>query len=339
MSKSIVAKVEKVKPSKISLINYDSTKFEEKNIDQIEDFFHLKKIPGVTWLNIDGLKDIELIDKIGNCYEIHPLVLEDIKTINQRPKVEVFDDYIFIVIKMLAFNEKKFRITSEQVSIILGKNFVISFQEKVGDLFDPLREKIRKGKGKIRKMNSDYLTYSLLDMIIDYYFNILEKIGDKIEVFEEELMSEPKPDTLNEIYKLKREVLNLRKSVWPLREAINKIEKTDSPIIRKKTIPYIRDLYVHTIQIIDTVETSRDLLSGMLELYLSSVSNKMNEIMKVLTIFAAIFIPLTFITGIYGTNFDFIPELKWKYGYFGMLLFMLLVGLGLLLFFKRKKWI
>jgi len=329
-------KVEKIK---ISILDYDSTNFSEKEAKRIEECFPFKETPTITWLNIDGLHDIDLIDKIGKHYEIHPLVLEDILNTGQRPKIEVFDDYIFITIKMLTFDEKEFKIVSEQISLILGKNFVISFQEKTGDILDPVRERIRKGKGRIRKMNSDYLTYALLDIIIDYYFSILEKVGEKIENFEEELMSEPKSDTLNEIYRLKREVLYLRKSVWPLRESVNKLERSESSLINKKTTPYLRDLYDHTIQVIDTVETSRDLLSGMLDLYLSSVSNKMNEVMKVLTIFAAIFIPLTFIAGIYGTNFEFIPELKWHFGYFAMWGVMIIIGIGLLFFFKKRKWI
>jgi magnesium transporter len=329
----------KTEKPRISIIDYDSAKLSEKEAKKIDECFPFKDTPTVTWLNIDGLHDTDLIDKIGKHYDIHPLVLEDILNTGQRPKIEVFDDYLFIVLKMLSFDEVEFRITSEQVSLIMGKNFVISFQEQPGDLFDPLRDRIRTGKGKIRKMNSDYLTYALLDIVIDYYFNILEKVGEKIEDFESALMSEPKPDTLNEIYRLKREVLFLRKSVWPLREAVNKLERSESSLIHKKTKPYLRDVYDHTIQIIDAIETSRDLLSGMLDLYLSSVSNKMNEVMKVLTIFAAIFIPLTFIAGIYGTNFEFIPELKWQYGYFAMWTVMIITTIGLLIFFRKKKWI
>ena len=328
----------KIEKTTISILDYDQEKFDEKEAKKIEECFPFKDTPTVTWLNIDGLHDTEIIDKIGKHYDIHPLVLEDILNTGQRPKIEIFDDYIFIVIKMLTFDEKEFKITSEQVSIILGKNFVISFQEQPGDIFNPLRERIRKGKGRIRKMNSDYLTYALLDIVIDYYFNILEKVGEKIEDFEEDLMIEPKSDTLNEIYRLKREVLFLRKSVWPLREAVSKLERSESSLINKKTVPYLRDLYDHTIQVIDTVETSRDLLSGMLDLYLSSVSNKMNEVMKVLTIFAAIFIPLTFIAGIYGTNFEFIPELKWHFGYFAMWSVMIIIGGVMLFYFRRKKW-
>lgn len=329
----------KINKTKITIIEYDINTFNKREVVNVEECFLPKENSTINWINIDGLHDEEIIDKIGKHYDIHPLVLEDILNTGQRPKIEIFDNYIFIVIKMLNFNEIESKIISEQVSFILTKNVVISFQEQPGDIFDPIRKRIKEGKGRIRKMNSDYLTYALLDIIIDYYFSILENIGDKIEKIEEDLMLEPKPDTLNQIYRLKREILFLRKSVWPLRETINTLEKTQSQLIHKKTSSFFRDLYDHTIQVIDTVETSRDLLSGMLDLYLSSVSNKMNEVMKVLTIFAAIFIPLTFIVGIYGTNFEFIPELKWHYGYFAMWAVMVITGTGLFLFFKRKKWI
>jgi len=329
----------KTETARITILDYTLNTVTEKEIKAIEECFPFKEISSITWLNIDGLHETELIEKIGSHYDIHPLVLEDIMNTDQRPKIEVFDDYMFIVIKMLHFDEKGFKVNSEQVSLILGKNFVISFQEMPGDILEPLRERIRQGKGRIRKMGADYLTYAILDIVVDYYFVILENVGEKIESFEIELMEEPKPQTLKEIYRLKREVLFLRKSVWPLREAVSKLERSESLLISKKTVPYLRDLYDHTIQVIDTVETSRDLLSGMLDLYLSSVSNKMNEVMKVLTIFAAIFIPLTFIAGIYGTNFEFIPELKWHYGYFAMWAIMLVVTLGLLYFFRKKKWL
>ena len=329
----------KVEKSAVSILDYSQTNFTERIAKKVEESFHFRDTPTVTWINIDGLHEIEVIEKIGKNYNIHPLVLEDILNTGQRPKIEFFDDYIFIVIKMLNFDENESDIISEQISIILGKTFVISFQERPGDILDPLREKIRKDKGRIRKMGSDYLTYSIIDIVIDYYFMILEKVGEKIEGFEEELMSEPKPDTLKEIYSLKREVLFLRKSVWPLRESVSKLEKSESSLISKKTVPYLRDLYDHTIQVIDTVETSRDLLSGMLDLYLSSVSNRMNDVMKVLTIIATIFIPLTFIAGIYGTNFEYIPELKWHAGYFMMLLVMFVIGIVMLFYFRRKRWL
>ena len=328
----------KIEKSRISVLSYNEKTFEEKELKNIEECFKLKNPSGVTWINIDGLHETDIIEKIGKHYGIHPLALEDILNTNQRPKVEIFEDHIFIIMKMITFDEKNCKVLSEQVSIILGKNFVISFQERPGDIFDPLRERIRKGKGRIRKMSPDYLAYAILDMVTDYYFMILEKIGEKIEEFEEDLISNPKPDALKNIYEIKKQVLFLRKSIWPMREAVNKLEGSQSSLIKKTTIPYLRGLYDHIIQVIDTIEINRELLAGMLELYLSSVSNKMNEVMKVLTMIATIFIPLTFITGIYGTNFEYLPELKWHFGYFGMWAFML-ATVGLMFFyFRRKKW-
>jgi magnesium transporter len=325
--------------TRISIMDYYQNDFNEKEVKKIEECFPFKSTPTVTWLNIDGLHEVEIIEAIGNFYDVHPLVLEDILHTNQRPKVEVFDKYIFIVVRMLSFDENEDKIVSEQVSLVLGENVVISFQELPGDILDPLRERIRQGKGRIRDAGTDYLTYAILDVLIDNYFVILEKIGEKIENFEEELMFEPKQNVLQDIYTLKREALFLRKSVWPLREAVSIIEKSESPLISKKTRPFLRDLYDHTIQVIDTVETSRDLLAGMLDLYLSSVSNKMNEVMKVLTIIATIFIPLTFIAGIYGMNFQYMPELAWHWGYFIIWGVMIVVAFFMLIYFRRKKWL
>ena len=329
-------KIDKVR---ISIIDYSIDKLEEKEVKNIEECFPFKNKPTISWINIDGLHDIELIEKIGNHFEIHPLVLEDILNTDQRPKMEDFEKYIFFVLKMLYYNEKKQEIHSEQVSLILGDNNVISFQEGVGDVFDSVRERIRSGKTRIRKRGADYLAYALFDAIVDGYFDILEKIGGRIEDMEEDLVSNPNPKILQEIYNLKREMIYIRKSVWPLREVINNLLREDSKIITKSTHIYLRDLYDHTIQVIDTIETFRDLISGMLDMYMSSVSNKMNEVMKVLTIFAAIFIPLTFIAGVYGMNFHFMPELTLHWGYFGILTLMLFVSIIMLMFFKRKKWL
>ena len=329
-------KAEKIK---ISIMDYTIGKFDEKEIKKIEDCFTFKRKPSVTWINVDGLHDVELIEKLGKCYDIHPLVLEDIVNTDQRPKMEDFEKYIFFVLKMLYVDDKIHEIQSEQVSLIIGQNHVISFQEKVGDVFDNVRERIRKGKGRIRKMGPDYLAYSLIDAIIDNYFTILETIGEKIENIEKDVISNPKPEILQQIYNLKQEMIYLRKSVWPLREVINGLLREESKLIKKGTHIYLRDLYDHTIQVIDTIETFRDMISGMLDIYMSSVSNKMNEVMKVLTIFAAIFIPLTFIAGIYGMNFQNMPELGWQYGYFAALIAMLIVGVTLLGFFKHKRWL
>jgi magnesium transporter len=323
---------------RISVIDYDEAGCREKEFDRPEDCFSCKVSPSVSWINIDGLHETDIIETFGKEYGLHPLVVEDILNTHQRPKIEIFDDYIFVSIKMLSMDNQN-RVASEQVSLIMGEKFVLSFQEKEGDVFDSLRKRIREGKGRIRKQGTDYLLYAILDVIVDNYFLILENFGDRVEAFDEELMREPRSSTLKEIYNMKREILYLRKSVWPLREAVSNLERSESELIEQKTVPFLRDLYDHTIQIIDAVETNRDLLSGMLDLYLSSVSNKMNEVMKVLTIIATIFIPLTFIAGIYGMNFEYMPELGWRYAYFVVWILMLLVGAAMLVFFRRKKWL
>jgi magnesium transporter len=329
----------KTEKTKISVIDYGIGKYAEKEVENIEDCFPYIKKSSVTWINVDGLHEVDVIEKLGNCFEIHPLVLEDIVNTEQRPKMEDFEKYIFFVLKMLYADDNTHMIYSEQVSIILGKNFVISFQEAVGDVFDLVRERIRKGKGRIRKMGSDYLAHALIDAIVDNYYAILEKIGERVESMEQDLVSNPVPETLQQIYNIKREMIYLRKSVWPLREVINGLIREESNLIRKETHIYLKDLYDHTIQVIDTIETFRDMISGMLDIYMSSVSNKMNEVMKVLTIFAAIFIPLTFIAGIYGMNFQYMPELSIQWAYPAVWIIIILISVSLLVYFKHKKWL
>ena len=329
-------KAEKVR---ISLIDYDEAQFQEKEVETVEECFPFKDKPSVTWINIDGVHQVEVIEKIGAHFGIHPLILEDIMHTVQRPKIEDFEDYIFVVVKMIYYDDKKNDIEAEQLSIILGPNFVISFQEKEGDIFNPIRDRIRKAKGRIRKMKPDYLAHALLDTIVDHYFIVLEKLGEKIEGMEEELVTKPTPETLQSIHTLKRELIFLRKSIWPLREVISVLERGESSLIHKSTVIYLRDVYDHTIQVIDTVETFRDMVSGMLDIYLSSMSNKMNEVMKVLTIIATIFMPLTFLAGLYGMNFKHMPELELPWGYPGLLVLMIVVGLAMVAYFRNKKWL
>ena len=329
----------KTEKSRITIIDYDEKNFTEKEVKSVEECFPFKEKPTVTWINIDGIYQIDVIEKIGKRFDIHPLVLEDIANTGQRPKMEDFEDYIYIVLKMLYQPEKSDEIFAEQVSIILGKNFVISFQESPGDVFDFVRERIRNDKGRIRKMGADYLAYTLIDAIVDHYFFILEKLGETIEEIEEQVVDNPNPETLQIIHSLKSEMIFLRKSVWPLREVINGLQRGESPLIQESTDVYLRDVYDHTIQVMDTIETYRDMTSGMLDIYLSSISNKMNEVMKVLTIFAVIFIPLTFIAGVYGMNFQYMPELKWQWGYPLVWLVIIVVSVSMLLYFKRKKWL
>ena len=329
----------KTEDVRITIMDYDESQFQEKEVKKIEDCFPFKDKPTVTWINIDGIHKLDIIEKIGTHFNLHPLVLEDIVNTAQRPKMEDFTDYIFIVLKMLQFDEHENRTAVEQVSLILGSNYVISFQESEGDVFNSIRERIRSNKGRLRKMGPDYLAYCLIDAIVDSYFAILENYGERIEDIEDTVVANPTPETLHSIHSLKGEMIFLRKSVWPLREVINRLERWESPLVSKSLDIYLRDIYDHTIQIIDAIETFRDMLSGMLDIYLSSISNRMNEVMKVLTIIATIFIPLTLITGIYGMNFKFMPELEHPWGYPMAYLIMFTISILMLAYFRRKKWL
>ena len=329
----------KAEKTRIRILDYNEAQFEEKEAKTVEECFPFKDKPTVTWINIDGIHQVDIIEKLGSYFGLHPLLLEDILNTEQRPKMEDFGDYIFVVLKMLYPGDNKEDTEAEQVSLIFGSNFVISFQEREGDVFDPLRDRIRKHKGRIRQAGSDYLAYALLDAIVDNYFLILENVGEKIEDTEQRLATNPNPETLMFIHELKKEMIFLRKSIWPLREVISGLERCESPLIHESTGTYLRDVYDHTIQIIDTVESFRDMISGMLDIYLSSISNKMNAVMKVLTIFASIFIPLTFFAGVYGMNFNYLPELEWRWGYFGFWGVVILAAGSMVFYFKRKKWL
>jgi magnesium transporter len=331
---------QKSERTRITLLDFDEQRVEERDLPLVDECLLFKEKNSVTWINVSGLHQVELLERLNDCFGLHPLVLEDILNTDQRPKMEDFGDYLYIVLRMLDLDKKNENaVVSEQISLILGKNFVLTFQEREGDLFNPLRERIRNGKGRLRKMGPDYLVHALLDAIVDQYFVVLEKLGERIEFLEEELVTRPTPTTLHRLHQLKREMIFLRKSVWPLREVIGTLERGESSLIQASTDLYLRDVYDHTIQVIDNVETFRDMLSGMLDIYLSSISNRMNEIMKVLTIISTIFIPLTFIVGLYGMNFKFMPELEWPWGYPSVLLLMLGVTVFMLFFFRRKKWL
>jgi len=324
---------------RITILDYDENDFREREAANVEECFEYKSTPSVTWINIDGIHQLDIIEKIGDCFELHPLILEDILNTAQRPKCEDYENYVFVVLKMLSCDDPKEIIKSEQVSLVLGSNFVISFQESIGDVFEEIRNRIRAAKGRIRKMGADYLAYSLIDAVVDNYFYILEKVGERIERMEEKLVQEPSSEALQKIHLMKRDLIFLRKSVWPLRELIGNLEKGEYPVLGEPVGVYLRDVYDHTIQIIDTVETFRDTVSGMLDVYLSSLSNRMNAVMKVLTIIATIFIPLTFIAGIYGMNFKYMPELQWRWGYGLVLFVMAVVAALMLLYFRLRKWL
>ncbi len=328
----------KMSAVRVDVIKYAEGAFDEREDVSVKECRDTAKTAGVTWINVNGIHDISLIEALGKCLDLHPLTLEDIVNTSQRPKAEVFPNYIYVVLKMTTFNEARNRIEMEHVSLILGDRFVISFQEDEGDLFDAVRERIRSAKGRIRQMGADYLAYALMDAVVDHYFLTVERIGDRIEDFDDRILADPKPEDLQDIHRFKRDILGLRKAVWPLREEVSTLEKTESALIHPETRVFLRDLYDHTIQVIDMVETFRDILGGMHDTYLSSLSNRMNEVMKVLTIIATIFIPLTFIAGVYGMNFEHMPELQWRWGYPLIWGVMLAVGVGMLCYFKKKKW-
>lgn len=321
---------------KITLIEFTETDFFEQEFYDLSDCLKHVKNDMIKWINVEGVHNTDLIEKIGKLYNIHPLTLEDIVHIDQRPKFEDYEHYIIAIMKMIMYDDK---VQAEQLSMILVDNTVISFQEPFGgDAFDIIRTRLRQAKGRVRKHGADYLFYALMDAVVDYYFHALEMIGDKVAKIEEEIIQEPKQESLIELYKLKREVIFLRKQVWPLRDMLSNLLRSETEFIKPGTLLFFRDLQDHSTRIIDTVETYRDLLSGIMDIYLSTNANKMNEVMKVLTIMSSIFIPVTFIAGVYGMNFDFMPELKSRYGYIGVWIVMLGVMGGLVIYFKRKKW-
>lgn len=323
---------------KITLLEYNEKEFLEKEFTDFDECLLHVKPDMVKWINVDGIHNTELIQKIGEKFGIHSLTLEDIANTEQRPKLEEYDNYIVSIMKMLSHDSET---QAEQLSVLLfDNNTVLSFQEvHGGDAFDIIRARIRTGKGRVRKMGADYLSYCLIDAVVDFYFVILERIGDRIEVLEEDLIGNPTKATMMQLHSMKREMIFLRKAVWPMRELINNLQRTENRLIKKTTRLFLRDLYDHTIRVIDTVETYRDLLSGMMDVYLSSVSNRMNEVMKVLTIISTIFIPVTFVAGVYGMNFKFMPELASPYGYWITWTVMLTIMGTLVFYFKRKKWL
>jgi magnesium transporter len=326
-------------PVPISVVEYDQQKIQEKDVDAIEAALGSVDTGLKTWINIDGIHDTHMIQAIGHHFDIHPLILEDIASPAQRPKAEDFEEYVYMVFKMLHYDPDQDEIRSEQISLILGEHYLVSFQETRGDVFDPVRERLRKGKGRIRKNGCGYLAYALIDAVVDNYFLILETIAEKIEALEVALTEDPDPESLHKIHAMKRELIFMRKQIWPMREMINSMVKGAFSQVDASTEIFFRDVYDHCIQVIDTIESYRDVLSGMLDLYLSTISNRMNEVMKVLTIIATIFIPLTFLAGIYGMNFDFMPELRWKGAYFVLWLIMIVIFIFMVIYFRKKKWL
>lgn len=323
----------------LSVIDYNQDEYITKELRQVEDIAAFRDSPPVTWLNVTGLQNVKVLEKLGEIFNLHPLIMEDILNTDQRPKVEIYDDYLFIVLKIMSYDKDRREISSEQVSIILGNNYIISFLENQGDLFLPVKERIKNPKGRHRTHGADYLAYALIDIIVDHYFLILEYLAEELEILEENAIDNSGSDFIRNIQLMKRELIYIRKSIWPVRELIGSLFRGDSSLITDFTKPYLKDVYDHTIQIIDTIENFRDIISGILDIYLTKASNRMNEIMKVLTVIATIFIPLTFIVGIYGMNFEFMPELKWRWAYPSLWMIMLTIFIGMIVFFRKKKWI
>jgi magnesium transporter len=334
-----VAKAEP-QPMTFTIIQYGAdVPVEIRNVQTVSECFPFDSKSPVTWLRVAGSLQAETLEEIGSNLAIHPLTLEDILDTSQRPKMEDFGRHLFIELNMLIWDQDRAQIHTEQVSLILGENFVVTFQEDEDDVFGPVRKRLQEDVSRLVKQGADYLVYTLIDAIVDHYFIVLENLGEQIEFLEEELISDPDRRTMQTIHELKRELIFLRKSVWPMREIITLLERGESALFQQSSLIYLRDLYDHTIQIIDTVETFRDMVSGLLDIYLTSISNRMNEVMKVLTIISTVFIPLSFIVGVYGMNFVYMPELQWKWGYFAVWVVIILVVLSMLYYFRRKKWI
>lgn len=329
----------RVEHSSIALIQYNEERLTERKFKTVAEYKPAEGESEVCWINLVGLHDVQQVRQLGDMFHIHPLVQEDILNTGQRPRREDYGDYIYMVLKMLYRSPNNQSILSEQVSLILGRNVVLSFQEAEGDVFDTIRERLRSATGRIRTLGADYLAYCLLDAIVDNYFIILEDIGEAVELLQDQVVGHPEPEVLRAIQSSKRDMIFLRKSLWPVRELVGGLQKSESPLIVGSTNLFLRDLYEHSIQVIDMIETLRDTLSSTLDIYLSSMSNRMNEVMRVLTVIATLFIPLTFVVGIYGMNFENMPELKWRFGYIGVWTVMLLISTGMILYFKRRKWL
>jgi magnesium transporter len=321
----------------VTLFNYSVTHCDEHPIHDVNEL-RPPSDETVTWVDVDGVHKTDVLEAFGKHFGLHPLLLEDIANTDQRPKLDDYDTYLFLVMKMLTASDRG-DILVEQISFVLGRNYVLSFQENGTDVFLSVRDRLRVGKGRLRHNGSDYLVYALIDAVVDQYFEVLEMLGERIESMQERLMADPRPETLKDIHALKRQLLFVRRAVWPLREAINNLSRSECPFLHEPTKVLFRDVYDHVVQIVDTIETLREMVSASLDIYLSSVSYRLNSVMRVLTVVTTIFMPLSFIAGIYGMNFEYMPELKWPWGYPMALGIMGLVAATMLLGFRWKKWL
>jgi magnesium transporter len=322
-----------------TMTRYGEGRFEQSEIDLSQGCPIIEAGAGVTWINVIGVGDKDVLAQLGECFGLHGLVLEDIMNTDQRVKVEDFNDYLYIVTKTIEWVHATDEVVSEQVSIVLGPTWVLSFEEAEPDVFAALRERLASGKARALTMGADYLAYALLDMVVDRCFVALEKLGDEVELMEDEVVKDPSPELLQRIHRLKREMIFLRKATWPLREVVGALERRETSLISRAIEPYLRDLYDHTIQVIDTIEALRDITSGMLDIYLSSISNRLNVVMKLLAVIGTIFMPLTFIAGVYGMNFHHMPELRSPWGYPVVVGAMAAIAAWMLYAFRRKGWL
>lgn len=320
-------------------MNYDAETLSESAPSTIEETFRFRDTLPTSWINVEGVHDIDIVQKLGSYFSIQPLVLEDIVNTGQRPKIEQYDEHLYVVARMLYFDDDRRELRSEQVSLVVGPTYVLSFLEDPGDVFDAVRNRIRTAQGRIRRSGSDYLMYALLDTIVDHYFVALETMSDIAEKLEDAVMSNPEPETQQQINYLRRELIYMRRVVWPTRELLAHLERDDYALVRPDMKMFFRDTYDHAVQVMDIVESLREMVNGLAELYMSNLSNRMNEIMKFLTVIGTIFLPLTFIVGVYGMNFDFMPELHAHLGYPIVMLFMLATALFMVLYFKHKQWL
>jgi len=333
---TIVAEEGAYVPDRIQVIHYSAESIDEAEVTSVAEIAAFREKPGVTWVNIEGLGNVAMIQELRELLGLHPLALEDALRTHQRPKADDYADNLYVVLRMLHYQDV---VETEQVSMFLGGNYVVTFQEHPGDCLEPIRERLRKGKGQIRQQGADYLMYAIVDAIIDGYFPFLERVGEAVEELEDEVVVNPVPRTLNHVHGIKRDLLEIRRAIWPVREMINSLIRDENPLVGENTRLYLRDCYDHAIQVLDVIETYRELAGGLMDVYLSSVSNKMNEVMKVLTIIATIFIPLTFIAGIYGMNFKFMPELEWRWAYPAIWAIMAAITIGMLVLFRRAGWL
>lgn len=329
---------EPTEPVRITVIDFGPDHYEEREVEDLSEVDVYRDTDSVTWINVDGVHETEIVEEVGARYGLHPLLMEDVASTGQRPKTEEYEGHLFMILQMLV-PEEGGMVRDEQASFVLGPGWIVSFQERRGDVFDDLRNRLRSGKSRARTSGPDYLAYRLLDAVVDQYFVVLERMGDQLEDLEERVIEEPDQEALEAVHELKGELLFVRRAAWPVREMVNALQRAETELVSEETDPYLRDVYDHAVQVIDTTETYRDLVAGLIDLYMSGVSNRMNEVMKVLTLIATIFIPVTFVAGVYGMNFEWMPELQWRWAYPAVLVLMAAMAGAMVYYFRRRDWL